>query len=416
LQANNLHHYLSEFTLQEKRSLFEDSSVSTQVEELDLQGEVLTVYINEYWTSRQRQAANLHEIAYRACFKPQLPRFFVELLTEPGDLVYDPFMGRGTTPVESALLDRRPSGVDINPLSCILTRPRLDIPTLNEVSSRLEAIPLDKEAKADTDLSMFYHPQTEGELASLRRYLAEKKREGTEDRADQWIRMVATNRLTGHSPGFFSVYSLPPNQAVSPERQIIINQKYQQEPDYRDVKKLILKKSRHLISDMLPEKIEQVNRRGKEALLREADSRNTPHIPADSVQLTVTSPPFLDIVQYHKDNWLRCWFNCINAEEIQKKMTMAGNLQKWSAAMQDTFHELYRVTRPGGWVAFEVGEVRRGKIKLDEHVVPIGLAAGFTCRGILINQQNFTKTANIWGVSNNRSGTNSNRVVLFEKE
>src|SRR5262245_61693002 len=61
-------------------------------------------FVNEFWTARQRQANNLHEISYRACFKPQLPRFFIERLTAPGDLVYDPFMGRGTTLVEAALL------------------------------------------------------------------------------------------------------------------------------------------------------------------------------------------------------------------------------------------------------------------------------------------------------------------------
>lgn len=32
-------------------------------------------FINEFWTARQRQASNLHEVSYRACFKPQLPRF-----------------------------------------------------------------------------------------------------------------------------------------------------------------------------------------------------------------------------------------------------------------------------------------------------------------------------------------------------
>src|SRR5512137_2338718 len=31
-------------------------------------------YVNEFWTSRQRAASNLHEVSYRACFKPQLPR------------------------------------------------------------------------------------------------------------------------------------------------------------------------------------------------------------------------------------------------------------------------------------------------------------------------------------------------------
>ena len=61
-------------------------------------------YVNEYWTSKQRAASSLHEVSYRACFKPQLPRFFIQRLTDPGEVVYDPFMGRGTTLVEAALL------------------------------------------------------------------------------------------------------------------------------------------------------------------------------------------------------------------------------------------------------------------------------------------------------------------------
>ena len=59
--------------------------------------------VNEFWTSKQRAASRLHEISYRACFKPQLPRFFIQRLTRPGDRVYDPFMGRGTTLIEAAL-------------------------------------------------------------------------------------------------------------------------------------------------------------------------------------------------------------------------------------------------------------------------------------------------------------------------
>jgi hypothetical protein len=83
--------------------------------------------------------------------------------------------------------------------------------------------------------------------------------------------------------------------------------------------------------------------------------------------------------------------------------------------MGAVFSELYRITRSGGWVAFEVGEVRRGELKLEEVVAPLGVDAGFDCTAILINAQQFTKTANIWGVQNNRNGTNSNRIVLFQK-
>src|SRR6266404_6810994 len=87
-------------------------------------------FVNEFWTAKQRAASRLHEISYRACFKPQLPRFFIERLTQPGDTVYDPFMGRGTTPLEAALLDRIPVGNDANPLSVVMTRPRLRPPSL----------------------------------------------------------------------------------------------------------------------------------------------------------------------------------------------------------------------------------------------------------------------------------------------
>ena len=54
-------------------------------------------------------------------------------------------------------------------------------------------------------------------------------------------------------------------------------------------------------------------------------------------------------------------------------------------------------------------------IKLDEHILPIGLDVGFNCLGVLVNSQNFTKTSNIWGVKNNNFGTNTNRIVLFYK-
>ena len=43
----------------------------------------IPTFVNEFWTARQRQASSLHEVSYRACFKPQLPRFFIERLTDP---------------------------------------------------------------------------------------------------------------------------------------------------------------------------------------------------------------------------------------------------------------------------------------------------------------------------------------------
>ena len=373
------------------------------------------VYEQEFWTSKQRQANPLHEVSYRACFKAQLPAYFIERLTITGDTVYDPFSGRGTTAVEAALRGRDVIVNDVNPLCAILTRPRLEVPVVAEIDVRLRALRLTPKVRRDLDLSMFYHPNTEREILNLREYLHRRRDDGTEDNIDRWIRMVATNRLTGHSPGFFSVYTLPPNQAVTPENQVKINEKLSQKPQYRDVCALILRKSMQLQSAINAGDRWQLHRAAASALFLEGEADATSAIPDDSVQLTVTSPPFLDVVQYARDNWLRCWFNGFDAEEIGTRITMSATLDEWSDAMLGVMHELFRVTRPGGWVAFEVGEVRGGKIKLEETVAPLGLAAGFACEAILINAQRFTKTANIWGVQNNQLGTNSNRIVLFRK-
>ncbi|MBI2047986.1 MAG: hypothetical protein HYT27_02505 [Parcubacteria group bacterium] len=228
--------------------------------------------------------------------------------------------------------------------------------------------------------------------------------------------MVTTNRLSGHSTGFFSVYTLPPNQALRPEKQKIINRERNQEPSYRNVKKIIIKKTQSLISEINNELFRKLKHIKETASFLTKDSRYTSEISNNSVQLTVTSPPFLDIVQYTEDNWLRCWFNSIDPFEVEKNITVTNKLEKWKEVIGETLKELYRITKPGGFVAFEVGEVRKGKIKLDEEVVPLGLEADFKCLGILVNKQNFTKTSNIWGISNNKMGTNTNRIVLFTKQ
>ena len=116
----------------------------------------LPVYVNEFWTAKQRAAHSLHEISYRACFKPQLPRFFISRLTRPGELVHDPFLGRGTTALEAALLGRRAAGNDRNPLSRLLLEPRFDPPPLVEVAARLAGLDLE----ADTAVRETSSPST----------------------------------------------------------------------------------------------------------------------------------------------------------------------------------------------------------------------------------------------------------------
>jgi hypothetical protein len=368
----------------------------------------------EFWTSKQRQASNLHEISYRACYKPQLPRHFIERLTKPGDRVYDPFSGRGTTALEAALLGRRVAANDVNPLARMLAEPRLTPPDPESVRQRLAEIP--RHGAGDgLDLGMFFHPDTEAEIRGLRDWGLARTATGELDAVDAWIRMVATNRLTGHSPGFFSVYTLPPNQAIGAEKQRQINAQRQQVPEYRDTHILIEKKTRQLLSGLTAEQRHHLAFAAQDARFLTGDARATRSLLDGCMTLTVTSPPFLDVVDYAGDNWLRCWFAGLDAEAIGRNITALRTVEAWAGAIGATFEELFRITKRGGFVAFEVGEVRRGKVRLDEVVLPLGLRAGFKAHGVLVNRQTFTKTAHIWGVGNNDKGTNSNRVVLFER-
>ena len=79
----------------------------------------------------------------------------------------------------------------------------------------------------------------------------------------------------------------------------------------------------------------------------------------------MTSPPFLDVVDYAGDNWLRVWFAGIDAAAV--KIDRHKDIASWEAFVRLAFREFARVVRPGGFVAFEVGEVRGG-VLLERYV------------------------------------------------
>ena len=367
----------------------------------------LPYFRGAFWTSRQRQAHRLHELSYRACFKPQLPAFFIERLTRPGDVVYDPFMGRGTTLIEALLRGRIPYGNDINPLSRVFTEPRIGTPSLIQIYRRLNQIPWAKfKTFQNKKLLVFFHPKTLAQIEGLRAWLKERQKTSLWDPADRWIQMTAVNRLTGHSSGFFSIYTMPPNQAVSLKSQKKINQKRGGEAPFRNVPELILKKSKSLLS-------QGGTKAPARFLLLSQESCRTPQIPSGSVHLTVTSPPFLDTVNYVSDNWLRCWFLSLDPKSLP--IRQYKNIEDWSLFVQKTLKELSRITCRGGHIAFEVGEVRSGAIQLEKYVLRQIKDLPLKPRTVLIHEQAFTKTANCWGVLNNKKGTNSNRIALLER-
>lgn len=199
---------------------------------------------------------------------------------------------------------------------------------------------------------------------------------------------------------------MPPNQAVSVKAQLKINGKLGLQPPERDVAQIILKKTKTLLKDGCPPA--KVC-----ASLHTGSAWDVPGIADGAVDLVVTSPPFLDIVQYAGDNWLRCWFAGIDPDAVA--IDMHKTEESWTLMVNRVLREQARILRPGGYVAFEVGEVRNGTVLLEKLVWRAAEALPFERLGVLVNDQEFTKTANCWGVSNNKSGTNSNRIVMLKR-
>ncbi len=377
-------------------------------------GAVPRIY-DEFWTAKQRQMHSLHyALSYRASFKPELPDYFIRKFTRDGGSVGDPFGGRGTTLLQANLLGRRGYSNDVNPLSERVAWPKVNPVSVDAVERRLSDLKLDavRDLSREEDLSMFYHPQTYTEILNLRDYLKKHR-----DPVDRFIEMLALSRLHGHSPGFFSAYSFP-QISIPKANQVKINRTRGADPEYRDIASRIIKKAKTALKDG---QLEEIAQHGKNTVITTGDSRKLKGWADNSVDLIVTSPPFLNTVDYVQDTWLETWFCGIDSQKLEKAVVQTPDLEEWMQFISDTLAELHRVVKKGGLVAMEVGEVRyQGELlNLDEAVVNLTCskrynAGQFKVVEVYVQSQEFTKLANCFKVTNNLLGTNSNRIVLME--
>ena len=372
--------------------------------------------VAELWTAQQRQMHSMHYVvSYRASFKPELPDFFIKRYSEKGAVVLDPFSGRGTTALQANLLGRVAFACDINPLAIQLTKAKTSPAGLDEVVLKLNQVdfrrPVDMSGFTG-ELTPFYNSETYRELMNLRLYLKKNK-----DRVSNFIELLAISRLHGHSPGFFSVYSFP-QISIPPNRQELINRSRRQVPEYRSVAPRIIRKAAQALRDGFSTEFLSV---ASANMIEPSDARSMKFIASNSVDLVVTSPPFLDKVDYIADNWLEFWFTGINPMRFKQNLIMCRSLDEWSRFVGDFLMELLRVVKPKGYAVIEVGEVENssGMIFLDEVVAKMAEKTSiggkrFIIEEVLINQQNFTKLANCFRVDNNTKGTNTNRMVVLK--
>jgi DNA methylase len=115
--------------------------------------------------------------SYHGMFPAKVAHYFIQRYSKPGDVVLDPFSGRGTVPLQARVEGRRAISNDLNPLAYVLSRAKSHPPSWVSIMKVLEALEREyrrtaqPEPDAPDDIRMLYHPNTLRQLCYLRDFL-----------------------------------------------------------------------------------------------------------------------------------------------------------------------------------------------------------------------------------------------------
>jgi hypothetical protein len=234
----------------------------------------------------------------------------VEAHSASGDLVFDPFCGRGTTVLESLLCRRQAAGSDINPVAVCVSRAKAERPALDAVTNRLDAL---EEAFGNADCGALeaqrralppffrraFHHKTLRELLFLRSELDWRL-----DLADGFIAALTVGSLHGEMDKSHAYFSnqMPRTICLKPDYSL----------RYWRSKRLFARRRRvfPMLLDKAALRLSRLPDCGA-GTVRKADARQAAAEfgeLARQVALVVTSPPYLNVTRYEEDQWLRLWF------------------------------------------------------------------------------------------------------------
>jgi site-specific DNA-methyltransferase (adenine-specific) len=329
-------------------------------------------FTNEWKSVSSRWGHKLHSMcSYMAMFPPNLPHYFIEKCTMAGDVVLDPFCGRGTTPLEACLMGRAGVGSDLNDLAYTLTKAKVNVPPASELHARLAelergyAVPqyvrpllikyndfLDENA-----VSPALWEEMRSVLAKVRRSFAQHGEPGmpyyrdedyeyraprsedagyTEERHHRiWLfihpatlhQLVYLRQRLGDSPcddfiratllgimhgrgRFYLSIPMPNTFSLTPRYVLSYAYNHRLVMPNRDVFSCLRAKMDLMKISSLPETYrpgEAVNCDVRD-LPGAMDSLAARHPEWDRPKLLVTSPPYLGVIKYGLYNWIRLWF------------------------------------------------------------------------------------------------------------
>ena len=238
-------------------------------------------------------------------FPPEFVEKQLYAYTNRGDIVFDPFSGRGTTVFESLLKGRRAWGVDVNPVAVCIAGAKADPPRLASVNKRLdllEGMEEEEDACKVPEGDFFaacFHERTLQQVLFLRERL-----DWSRSRVDRFIAAVVLGCLHGesHKSGNCISNRMPRTISTSPGYSV----RWWADNGYTAPKRDVFAVTKRVAAYRLGQALPQV--RGS---VRCRDARKAASAfrkLRKSVALIVTSPPYLDTTHYAEDQWLRLWF------------------------------------------------------------------------------------------------------------
>jgi DNA modification methylase len=342
-----------------------------------------------YWTSDEKDSHTLHyAISTPDSFSPGLARYFIQRYSGKKDIVLDPFCGRGTVPLEAALMERRTFATDINPIFAKISAAKLNPVDLVDVAMFLQGVNFSRPVSLEGYFECFSHffdPDTYREIVNLKSAIATKG-----DHVARFVELITLSILHGHTAGYLSAYSLP-QISVSPDHQKGMNDRRGSSPEYRAVAPRVLKKVGLVMRDGDRQRIRDYWQDGS---VFQADARNLSHIGSSSVDLVVTAPPRLNARPGLMDQWLRGWFCGLTTRDQKAclEYSFAGkDFHSWCDFMNPVMFELARVVKSGGRAAFDLGssEDDSNSAPMDEvfkDMVQSSLSSYWETESLIVNK------------------------------
>lgn len=373
---------------------------------------ILVKKLKNSWKEKKSNHHSMHDLCSRICsFPPSIPEYYIKKYSNPGDVVFDPWAGKGTVPFEAIRNGRMGIGNDKSPEAFILTHAK--IKPVNKKSFEKYVYELEKKMNRckitskltylDKRASVFYSKKTFEQILKLKKVLLNEK-----SHSAIFTKAIILGLLHGSTVLSFSL-KCSHSYAMSPPYVQKYTKEHGLRKPYRDVINCILEKGFRILENEMPK---------QKGIATNTDSRKL-KISSNSVDMILTSPPYFDVQTYAWANWLRLWFLNYDYKQIKKELAESGDPEIYRNFMNESIKELFRVLRPGSRCFIVVGDVFLGSGKYRRFVntanflKPSLIDAGFKIEKFVLDEIPQIKKVNSY--VGKEKGIKKERIIYLIK-